>query len=151
MDFAEIIYRYAFLHVCLFWGVISLTLLIAILVAFRWRREGRSFAMMTLVWVLINAIIGYWLWWHIHVPTEAYLPHTFAHTLYWMRVNVFLDFGYGIVGICLLHRSRRIFRHKYMIAAFGKAVLLQSVCLLLIDAVFWGRLYFLFQVYTGVH
>jgi len=106
---------------------------------------------MTLVWGLINAAIGYWLWWHIHVPAEAYLPHTFAHTLYWMRVNVFLDFGYGVVGILLLNRSQRVFRHKYMIAAFGNAVLLQAICLLLIDAIFCGRLYFLFQAYSQMH
>jgi len=105
--------------------------------------------MMTLVWGLINAAIGYWLWWHIHVPTEAYLPHTFAHILYWMRINVLLDLGYGMVGLYLLKRSRRLFRHKYMIAGFGKAVLLQAVCLLLIDTFFLGRLYFLFQVYAG--
>jgi len=143
--FAETIYEYARLHVYLFWSVIGLSVLVAIYGLLFWPQEGRSFALMTAIWVVINASIGYWLIKHIHVPAESYLSYTFAHTRYWMRVNVLLDLSYGVVGIYLWYRSQHLFRHRRMIRAFAKAVVFQAVCLLVIDLIFLGRLYSLFQ------
>lgn len=103
-------------------------------------------ALITGVWVLVNACIAAWLAQHIHMPAPEILPHVFSHIRTYMRPNVVADVVYALTGTFLLSRQGK---HRAMLHSFGKAVLIQAVGLFVLDGVFLLRVVYLHKQYLA--
>jgi hypothetical protein len=146
MNLSEAIWTVARQHFFLYSGFILFTAAIALGQALRGRGEAKWMALMTGVWVVINSCIAVWLFRHIHVPATELLPLVFSHITRYMRLNVIADAVYALVGFFLLSRKGL---HRPLLRGFGKAVVLQGVGLILLDAVFLCRVIALHQQYLA--
>ncbi len=136
MSIAEDIFKEAGNHVDRLWLFVIASSSLALVLLLFGRKPAQCFALMTLVWVVINAWITFWLQQHIHLPEATRVEWTYRHVSGMMYINVLLDVVYLLCGAYLTGWGTRSPEHKVMLSAFGKAVYVQGGGLLLLDAYF---------------
>lgn len=134
------LYSIAAQHIKLFFSVILVSTMIAIVVAII-RIYGRAFLLMTLVWNLINFAIGCWLLDHIQLYEIVTAEWLRKHLFFLFEINLALDILYLLTGVLLYIKSKKIAqRLEMMFVGFAYAVLLQGISLLLIDTITYIRI-----------
>ncbi len=144
MSLGEHIFNQASNHIDRLWVFITASVILAVLIVFYRKKTGQWFALMTIVWALINSGVTWWLQGHIHIPTPAKEKWTYAHVKEMMILNLVLDVVYLLSAWYLIKRSRSSEEHQLMLHHFGRAVYVQGAGLLLLDGWFLTGL----QVYT---
>jgi hypothetical protein len=133
------IFKLAHAHLIRFECFILFSIVISLALLVRGRPDARWFFLMTLVWAIINAGVAALFGFHIHIPNSTEISFSFNHIIKWMTLNLALDICYGLFAIWLFKKPAKE-NYQPMLSGFGKAILLQSFGLFIIDGFFLIRM-----------